>query len=310
MNKRIIDWSIFILLCFIWGSSFILMKKSLANGLSSAQTGSFRIFSAGVVFIPLAILHFSKIPKKKMGLVIIAGLIGNLLPAYCFVITVNKIDSSLASILNSLTPICVAAIAIMFFKDKIKTQKLIGIVTGFLGLCLLTLYQNTISFDNIGYALLAVAATIMYGINVNVVGHHLKDIKPVHLSAVSLSFMSIPSAIVLIQQGFFQLNFSDATVQRAVLNATLLGIGPSAIATVIFYMLVQRAGGLFASLVTYAIPFVAIFWGLLDGEKISYIEVVALCIILFGVYLANRQTKKQDIEPKNAPQTEIGLENS
>ena len=127
----------------------------------------------------------------------------------------------------------------------------------FLGLCLLTLYQNTISFNNLGYALLAVAATILYGVNVNLVGHYLKDVKPLHLSAVSLSFMAIPSAIVLMQQGFFHLDFSNPTIQRGVLNATLLGIGPSAIATVIFYMLVQRAGGLFASLVTYAMPFVA-----------------------------------------------------
>jgi drug/metabolite transporter (DMT)-like permease len=293
MSKRLINWGIFVLLCFVWGSSFILMKKSLKGGLTAPQIASFRIFIAGLVFLPIAVLHISKIPRKKMGLVLLAGLFGNLLPAYCFVITINKIDSSLASILNSLTPICVAIIAISFFKDKIKTQKIIGIVTGFAGLCLLTLYQNTISFNNLGYAMLAVAATLMYGINVNLVGHYMKNVKPVHLSAVSLSFMAIPSAFVLWQQGFFQLDFSNTDIQKAVFNAGVLGIGPSAFATVIFYMLVQRAGGLFASLVTYAIPLVALFWGVKDGEKITFVEIIALCIILFGVYLANRPDKKE-----------------
>jgi drug/metabolite transporter (DMT)-like permease len=284
------------------------MKKSLQGGLTAAQIASFRIFIAGLVFLPFAVLHISKIPRKKMGLVLLAGLFGNLLPAYCFVITINKIDSSLASILNSLTPICVAAIAISFFKDKIKNQKIIGIVTGFAGLCLLTLYQNTISLDNLGYALLAVAATLMYGINVNLVGHYMKDIKPIHLSTVSLSLMAIPSAFVLWQQDFFQLDFRNADIQKAIFNAGILGIGPSAFATVIFYMLVQRAGGLFASLVTYAIPLVALFWGLKDGEKITFVEIISLCIILFGVYLANRPDKKESDRAIARSPNEIDLE--
>jgi len=267
------------------------MKESL-NGLSILQIASLRIFSAGIVFLPFAIFHVSKIPRRKLGLVIIAGLFGNLLPAYCFVAAIDKIDSSLASILNSLTPICVAVIAISFFKDKIKIQKIVGIIAGFAGLCLLTLYQKSISLDNSGYALLAVAATLMYGINVNLVGHYLKDIKPIHLSTVSLAMMAIPSAIVLWLQGFPKLDFSDSAVQWAVINSVLLGLTASAFATFIFYMLVQRAGGLFASLVTYGIPFVALFWGFLDGEKITVLEIIALCIILLGVYLANRPDKK------------------
>jgi drug/metabolite transporter (DMT)-like permease len=304
MSNRFINWGIFVLLCFIWGSSFILMKESL-KGLSVLHIASLRIFVAGLVFLPFAIFHIAKIPRKKMGLVVLAGLFGNLFPAYCFVAAINKLDSSLASILNSLTPICVAGIAISFFKDRIKVRKITGIIAGFAGLCLLTLYQKTISLDNSGYALLAVAATLMYGINVNVVGHYLKDIKPIHLSTVSLSLMAIPSGIVLWQQGFFQLDFSDSTVQWAIINSSLLGLTASAFATVIFYMLVQRAGGLFASLVTYAIPFVALFWGFLDGEKITVIEIVALCIILLGVYLANRPDKKEGDPPNGGPKEEL-----
>ncbi len=307
MSNKFINWGIFVLLCFIWGSSFILMKESL-KGLTVLQIASLRIFVAGLVFSPFAIFHISKIPRKKMGLVLLAGLFGNLLPAFCFVAAINKIDSSLASILNSLTPICVAGIALSFFKDKIKTQKIIGIVAGFAGLCLLTLYQKTISLDNSGYALLAVAATLMYGVNVNVVGHYLKDIKPIHLSTVSLALMAIPSAVVLWQQGFFQSDFTESRVQWAILNSTLLGLTASAFATVIFYMLVLRAGGLFASLVTYCIPFVALFWGFLDGEKITVIEIVSLCIILFGVYIANRPEKKES--EAIAPPDELDFEKS
>jgi drug/metabolite transporter (DMT)-like permease len=287
MSNRLISWIIFVALCFIWGSSFILMKIS-RTGLSAPQIAALRIFSAAIIFLPFSFFHISKLPRKKMWVIVLAGLFGNLLPAFCFAIAVTKIDSSLAGILNSLTPICVATIAITFFKDKIKTQKIIGILVGFAGLCLLTFTQKNISFNNLSYSLLVIAGTILYGINVNMVGHHLKELKPLHITTVSLSFMSIPAFIVLWQQGFFQLDFSKHVIREAVLYSILLGIMASAVATLIFYILVQKAGGLFASLVTYGIPFVALFWGFLDGEPITIPEIVGLVIILLGVYLANR----------------------
>ena len=156
----------------------------------------------------------------------------------------------------------------------------------------LHLRKKNISIDNLGYTSLVIIGTISYGINVNLVSHFLKEIKPVHIATVSLAFMSIPSGIVLWQQGFFQIDFSDTTVQWAVFNTVLLGIVASAFATVLFYILVQKASGLFASLVTYGIPFVALFWGFIDGEAITFTGLICLAIILLGVFLANRPEKK------------------
>jgi drug/metabolite transporter (DMT)-like permease len=293
MNNKLISWSIFILLCFIWGSSFILMKVS-NRGLTPYQVAALRIFSASLVFIPIAFFHFKNVSIKKTGLLVVTGFFGNLLPAFCFAIAVMKIDSSLAGILNSLTPICVVAIGIVVFRDKIKSQKILGVFIGFAGLCLLTITQQYISLENAGYSLLVLAGTISYGINVNLVSHYMKGIRPLQIATISLAFMSIPSGLVLWQQGFFHSDFSDTRVQWAIFNCILLGIVSSALATVLFYILVQKASGLFASLVTYGIPFVALFWGILDGEAISVISLMCLIIILFGVYLANRPDKKEN----------------
>jgi drug/metabolite transporter (DMT)-like permease len=292
MNIKFINWSIFVLLCFIWGSSFILMKVS-SLGLTAYQIAALRIFSAALVFIPFAIFHISHVPRKKTGLLVFTGIFGNLLPAFCFAIALLKIDSSLAGILNSLTPICVVLIGILVFRDKIKTQKIIGVLVGFAGLCLLTLTQENISMQNAGYSSLVLLGTISYGVNVNLVSHYLKEVKPLHIATVSLAFMSIPSGWLLWQQGFFQVDFADTKVQWAVFNCLLLGIVGSAFATILFYILVQKASGLFASLVTYGIPFVALFWGFIDGEVISLSSLICLAIILLGVYLANRPDKKE-----------------
>ncbi len=233
-----------------------------------------------------------------MGPVILSAVFGNLLPAFLFAAALLRLDASLGGILNSLTPIWVVLIGILFFKDRISTGKIIGVMTGFLGLVLLTITpalagEKNISFNNLGYTLLILLATSLYGINVNMVSHYLKTVNPVHVATVSLAFMVIPTGIVLWQQGFLHLDFSDPIVQRSIGASVGLGVMGTAIATALFYMLVQKAGGLFASLVTYGIPFIALGWGFVDGEKITLVEIFCLGIILLGVYLANRREEKE-----------------
>jgi drug/metabolite transporter (DMT)-like permease len=293
---------VFIILCIIWGSSFKLMKDSTA-GLSAVQIAAVRIFSAGLVFVPFALVHFRKVPRNKTGIVILSAVFGNLLPAFLFAVAMVKIDGSLGGILNSLTPICVVIIGTLFYKDKIGSRKILGVLTGFAGLVLLTVLpaimgEKEIRLDNLGYTSLILLATFLYGINVNMVGHYLKGVNPVHIATVSLAFMTIPTGLVLLQQNFFSIDFSQPVIQHAVIASIVLGVVCSAIATVLFYILVQRAGGLFASLVTYGIPFVALAWGFIDGEKITVITIICLGIILLGVYLANRPIKKEPVALK------------
>ncbi|MBK7291202.1 MAG: EamA family transporter [Chitinophagaceae bacterium] len=271
MSNKFASWLIFIILCIIWGSSFKLMHDS-QEGLSAIQIAAVRIFSAGFVFIPFAFFHFNKIPKNKLGLVILSAVVGNLLPAFLFAEAITKLDSSLAGILNSLTPICVVVIGIFFFKDHIKSQKIWGVITGFIGLVLLTVIpmiidNETISLENFGYTLLIVIATFLYGLNVNMVGHYLKGLNPVHVATVSLAVMTIPTGYILWQQGFLDLNFNSVAVQYSIWASVALGIAGSAIATVLFYILVKKAGMLFASLVTYGIPLLHSFGDLLMEKK-------------------------------------------
>jgi len=118
-NYSFSSWALFIILCVIWGSSFKLMDLS-TEGLNAMQIASLRIFSAGVVLFPFAVVHIFKIPKQKLLLVIFSAVCGNLVPAFLFAGAIaNNIDSSLAGILNSLTPICVVVVGVLFFKSKI-----------------------------------------------------------------------------------------------------------------------------------------------------------------------------------------------
>lgn len=286
VKQNFLNWLLFVVLSLVWGSSFILMKTS-AEHLNGLQIGSVRIFAAGVCFLPWAVFHVSKIPIKKLGIVILTGLFGNFIPALLFASAIKENgESSLASILNSLTPLFVIAIGLLFFKSKVQRQKIAGVLVGFAGLVILNLLRSPVSANDNG-VLLILIATVFYGITVNLVSHYLKGIDGFKIASVSLAIMAIPSCIIMWQQNVFTIARYDEEARWSIAIACLLGVVGSAIATGLYYVLIQRAGGLFASLVTYAIPIVAMGWGLLVNENITAVQIGCLGIILAGVYLAS-----------------------
>jgi len=289
VNKGLVNWLIFIVLSIIWGSSFIMMKEGLLN-LSAFQVASLRIVSAGIVLLPSAIKHIRSIPKNKLGTIFMSGVLGSLLPAYLFCVAELGIDGALAGTLNSLTPIFVIITGALFFNSKTSANKILGIVTAFTGSILLLLSKDNLQgSQNIMYVLYVVLATICYGFNVNMVFKKLQNIGSLQIAAVALTLNAIPALIVLYFTGYFSLPLTDPGILYSTAQAALLGILGTAVASIIFYVLVKRAGAVFASMVTYGIPIVANFWGLIYGEEVGWKQFACLLLILLGVYLANRK---------------------
>jgi len=288
VRDKIINWGIFIVLSIIWGSSFILMKEGM-RVLTPYQVASIRILSAGLILTPFALKALKQVPQNKWLLVILSGLLGNFFPAYLFCIAETEIDSSLAGILNALTPMFTILVGISFFQLKANSTKIMGVIIGFIGLCLLMLSGKEVSFNNLSYAGLVLLATLCYGINVNMVGRYMKEVGSLNIASLAFVFLIIPSSIILYITGYLQLELTNTPVLKATGASFILGVLGTAFASIIFYMLVKRAGTLFASMVTYGIPFVAVFWGLLDGEKITLLQVGCLGVILCGVYLVNKK---------------------
>jgi len=292
LKDKIINWGIFTLLSLIWGSSFKLMKMGM-EALSPYQVASLRMISAGIILLPFAVTAYKKIPHNKIGLVFLSGIFGNFFPAFLFCIAEVKIDSSLAGILNALTPLFTILIGVMFFKMKVSAYRYIGVIIGFVGLSLLFLLKGNITLSYLSYALLVLLATIFYGINVNLVGRYLQQTGSLNTASLAFGMLIPPSLIILWMTGYFNKPLLEETFLLATGASTVLGVFGTALASVFFYVLVKRSGGLFASTVTYGIPFVAVFWGLLSGEKITLPQVGCLGIILAGVYLANKTGSKK-----------------
>lgn len=276
------------LLSIIWGSSFILMKKGLL-GLTAYQVASVRIVAAGLILLPIAIKSFKTIPAKKMGIVFLSGTLGSLLPAYLFCIAEERIDSSLAGSLNSLTPIFALITGYVFFKNKPSLRKLLGILIAVVGCWLLYFSRSTTSASSdLSYVMWIMLATLFYGFNVNMVQRHLKEIPSLNIVAVAMVGNAIPAFTVLVLSGFWNLSFAQESVVHATLYAAVLGIVGTSLANILFYILIKKSGVVFSSMVTYGIPFVAILWGIVDHEKVGFSTVLSLSVILLGVYQANK----------------------
>ena len=180
-------WHYFFLfsLAFIWGSSFILIKKSLVF-FNAYEIALLRISIAWVALLPFTVKQIPKIKKNIVVPIIVVGVIGNLIPAFLFAKAQTKIDSSLAGMLNSLVPIFTLIIGYIFFKTNAKKRQFMGVIIGLVGASMLLF--NNISEGINNFTLLVILATICYAINLNTIKSKLNDISSLKIAKKKKSY--------------------------------------------------------------------------------------------------------------------------
>lgn len=294
--QKFINWILFIAMSLIWGSSFLLMKFGM-DTLSPYQVASLRICSAGLILLPFAINKIKKFDKKTHLYLFLTGFIGNFLPAYLFCFAETHLDSAFAGTLNALTPILTLVVGVLLYNMKSTTFQKIGIFIGFIGLVFMSLSKTElIGFDqkHLFYTFLVFLATLGYAFNVLFVAQFLKGVKPIEIASIAFLYSGILALIVLIFTGYFSAEmFAKDNFLESTFYSIILGILNTALASYLFYILLQRAGAIFASMVTYGIPFVAVALGAIFKENISFKQLACLGLILFGVYLGSL---KKDIK--------------
>ncbi len=288
-HKRLFQYLILLFLALIWGSSFILMKIGLKS-FSSAQAACIRIFLASLVLLPYSIKHLKNLHRKDLKYLLVAGFFGSFIPALLFMKAETRIDSALAGMLNSLTPVFTLVVGILFFKTKTRWLQVLGILVGLIGALGLISSGKNISFGNINtYAFFIVAATICYAININTVKTYLTHLKGIQITSLSFLFIGPVSLIYLLTTSFEPVIHSEGWIIHLIALA-ILGILGTAFAMLIMNSLIRYTSAVFASSVTYIIPIFAIIWGLLDHEIITWLHISFMVIVLLGVYLINRKT--------------------
>ncbi|WP_299620442.1 EamA family transporter [uncultured Tenacibaculum sp.] len=289
MGKIQQKWFYLIFLALVWGSSFILMKKALI-GLTPIQVGALRIIIATIFLLIIGHKSLKKIKKEQWKYVLLSALLATFFPSFMYAYAISGIDSSIASILNSLTPFNTLLIGSLIFGVAFQKNQLIGILVGLVGTCILILKGADLNPNqNYWFALLPILSSIGYACNVNIIKKYLQELDPLAITTGNFILIVIPTLIVLFSTGFFTtLEFTE-DVNQGLFYIGILAIVGTGIAKVMFNKLIHISSPVFSTSVTYLIPIVAVLWGIVDGEQLSVIQLLAGMIILFGVYLVNRK---------------------
>lgn len=289
-QKQYLPIVLLIALVLIWGSSFILMKNGL-KVYSSDQVATMRMFFSFLFLLPLTIRYAFKIPVKYYGMITLVGLLGNGIPAILFATAQTKLNSSTAGVLNTLTPIFTLIVAAVFFKQKFSAQKIAGVVMGLLGAIALIMLRSNGSIDpNYTYGLYILLATICYAWSVNLIKEYLHKLPALGISSLALLVIGPVYGYYLFYHTDFILRVQLETGSLdALFYVILLAMFGTALSLILFNKLVQISNIVYASSVTYLIPIVALFWGIVDGEQLNIIHFIGMSLILSGVYLANKK---------------------
>jgi drug/metabolite transporter (DMT)-like permease len=287
MQTKQLKWTLLLTLALIWGSSFILIKKGLV-GLSAYQLGALRIIFTSLFLLIIGFKSLTEIKQYQWKYIAVTALFGTFLPAFLFAIAETKVSSSVCSILNSLTPLNALLIGIVGFGLAFKRSQFIGVLIGLIGTAILIFSGKQEATENYTYAVLVIIASICYALNVNLIKKYLSDVKPLSITTGNFTVLLIPALIVLFSTNFIEIVHLPAT-QHSMLFILVLGIVGTGVANILFFKLIQMSSPVFASSVTYLIPIVAFFWGLLDKEMLTPFQFIGAFVILVGVYLANKK---------------------
>ena len=281
-KRKIWHWIVLAVLSLIWGTSYILMKKGLES-FSVFQVGSLRILITFLCLLPIAIKCLPKLNRENILSVLIIGFLGNAIPAFLFPMAQTKISSSLAGMLNSLSPVFTLIIGITIYKRQaIKTQ-IAGVFLGLAGAAGL-LYAGSFTFNF--YGLFVVLATILYGFSSNEVSK-VKGLNGLQITSLAFFIISPVAICYLLVSDLSSATETENWVRNLCFIAILAILG-SATALALFYLLIRDTSPIFASMVTYFIPVVATLWGVADNEHFTISMLISIVFIFAGVYIINR----------------------
>jgi drug/metabolite transporter (DMT)-like permease len=303
-QQRWLPVFILLLLGFVWGSSFILMKWGLFASDGSLlfppiELAALRIGIAGLTLLPISLRHWRALNREQWLWVSVIGSVGSFIPAILFASAQTALPSAMAGMLNALSPIWTLLIGMAFFGIIVKRNQLGGIAIGFAGtIWLIKAQQSTQELSVftgqsiVHPSLLLVAATICYGISVNITREKLRGLKSPVIAACSLGLVALPASFIFFNGDIPSLIATHPDGPRGLAAVAVLAAIGTAGALILFNLLIAWTNAITAASVTYIIPIFAAFWGWWDGEQLSMQHLTAGACILLGVWLTNRKQKK------------------
>ena len=276
-------------LALVWGSSFLWIKIAL-TGLSPVQIAVVRTALGAAVIVALVHARGHRLPRsrKAWGHLAFAALFGNVIPFILFAVGEKTVDSGVAGVINSTTPLWTLAIGLLLgFEKQRGGARLAGLVLGFVGTLLIFAPWERSGLASWG-ALACLAAAASYAVAYVYIGRTL--------SGQGLTSMQLSSTQLVIGTGLTALVVPVAGLQPvhlslpAVIAVVILGVFGTGVAFVINYRLIEDEGPTNATTVGYLLPVVSVLLGAAFlGEALNVRVVAGMVVVLFGIALTRRR---------------------
>ena len=285
-----IDVLLLLLLGIIWGSSFFNIK------IASISYEPFTLAFVRVVFasIPLIFLCFYKKIKieafsKNWRSYALIGACNIVIPFSLIAIGTSKVDSFLAAMLMSTTPMSGSILAHLFTKnEKITLFKSIGIITGLAGVIFLFLDKLVVNESNLFYALLILAGSTFYSIG----GILTLKIKKHGNENVTTSTIIWSVIFLLPLSLIIETPWESSPTLLSTVSLIYLGMIATGAAWLLRFRILTVNGLVFQTQVAYIIPLVGVIFGyLIMDEFITWRVLVSLFLIVLGIYIVKKNNK-------------------
>ncbi len=286
-KDKVVIWNAFLYLTLVWGSTFILNKRTLLT-FTSIQAASLRLSFAMSVMIWFVKPHWALVPKEKRFHLAISALTGICIPAYCFAVAQTGLPSAMTGVLNALTPCMAFILGILFFRQSASWLKMAGLGLGFLGSAMIILVNAQGELSLNAYALWVVLASILYGFNLNWVKKHLAAVPALPLATLSVTIAGAVGFCILLTTNWLETLQANPDGMTSFAAIATLGILGTAVAQFFFSRMLQLSSAIFAGSITYFIPIVAVSWGLYDGEVLTWVHGLGILCIIGGILIISR----------------------
>lgn len=283
-----LDWLVLFVLALIWGASFLFIKRSVAI-FSPLQMAMWRMVLATALYLPVAAAFWSKIDWRRWRPLLVVAFCGSAIPNFLFAVAGQHVNSSLAGVLNSLTPLFTLMLGVAFFEMKFTQRKIIGVVLGLLGAAMLILFNSKSNMSgNAFFASLCALATVCYAVNANVVNKWLRDQHPAGIASAAFVLTGWMFLTGLWWSGGWEEAQRDERGMEGLGYIAYLALLGTVGGSILYFWLLQRTSAVFATSVTYLLPVAAIGLGAFDGEMIGPLDLAGTGVILTGLYIARK----------------------
>jgi drug/metabolite transporter (DMT)-like permease len=284
-----LDWLIFLLLGFFWGSSYLFIKIGVDNGLQPFTLIMFRLLIGFILLATVVAFAREPLPRypRQYGHLAVMGTINIAIPFALITFAEQTVDSSLAAVINGAVPLFVIVIAAIFLAgETITVNRLAGLAVGFVGVALIVgLDVTDLSSSSAIGELALIGATISYAFGAVYARAHVHGLRPMIPALFQVFFGLVVTAVLAF---VFEHPLAAVPAPDAIFAVVWLGLLGSGLAYLAFFRTLQRWGATRTSLVAYLLPVYGIALGaLVRAEPIAPTTLIGTVLIIAGIALVN-----------------------